>query len=143
MCGEIDEEVRFDEELFARLLALAGRYRINPAELPERPAHSIDAESDRHAYMDDLFRAGLARSLGDLSSLPEGQRAEGLASQAIVLARLAGWLAGNLPPGADLLRPVMEAMLDGYREPARSLAEAADHHHGHDHHHHHDHGHHH
>jgi hypothetical protein len=136
MCGEIDEEVRFDEELLARLAALAGRYGFKADDLPARPPRSIAAEADRHAYMDDLFRDGLARSLGDLSALPEGQRAEGLASQAIVLARLAGWLAGHLPPGADLVRATMEAMLDGSREPARALTEMADHHHGHEHHHH-------
>lgn len=141
MCGEIDEEVIFDEELWARLMALARRYRLTEAELPARPGRSIAAAADRHAYMDDLFRDGLARVLGDLSSLPEGQRAEGLASQAVVLARLAGWLAGNLPPEADVTRAAMEAMLDGAREPARALSEAADHHHGHDHHHHHGHSH--
>ena len=141
MCGEIDEEVRYDEELFARLAALAGRYRIDSAELPPRPPRSIAADADRHSYMDDFFRDGLARALGDLSALPEGQRAEGLASQAIVLARLAGWLAGHLPPGADLTRATMEAMLDGSRETARALSEMADHHHGHDHHHHHGHDH--
>lgn len=134
MCGDIDEEVGGEEDMMARLLVIAHSYGVAAADLPERPGRAIASDSDRHAYMDELFRDGLARSLGDLSSLPDGERAEGLASQAIVLARLAGLLAGNLPPGSDLLRAAMGAMLDGYDEPARSFAEAADHHHhAHDH----------
>lgn len=140
MCGDIDEEARLGDEIVARLLALAGRrYGIDVDNLSEAKACDIASDADRHAFMDESFRDGLATALAQLEALPEGQRAEGLASQAIVLARLAGLLAGNLPPGSDLLRTVMEAMLDGYGEPARAFAETAEHHH-HDHHRH-EHGH--
>jgi hypothetical protein len=135
MCGDIEEETQLEEELVARLLALAvRRYGIGSVEPPERPAHDIATDRDRHAYMDASFRDALIAALGQVESVPEGQRAEAIASQAIVLARLAGWLGGHLPPGADLMRSMMEAMLDGYGEPARSSAEAG-HHHNHHHHH--------
>jgi hypothetical protein len=136
MCGDIDEEVRLGEELAARLLSLAGqRYGIEAAELAGPASRDIASDGDRHAFMDESFRDALVAALGKVGAVPEGQRADALANQAIVLARLAGWLAGHLPPGADMMRPMMEAMLDGYGEPARTFEEAAAHHHHHHHHH--------
>ncbi|HEX2256802.1 MAG TPA: hypothetical protein VHG92_08915 [Afifellaceae bacterium] len=140
MCGDIDDEARFDDELLARLLALAGR-RYGVDGLPGQPARDIASDKDRHAFMDESFREALAAALGRVEAVPDGQRAEAIASQAIVLARLAGWLAGSLPPGADMMRTMMEAMLDGCGEPARAFAEAAEHHHHHEHGHGHGHGH--
>ena len=41
-----------------------------------------------------------------------------LAGQAIVFARLAGFLAAQFPPDADLFRMVTGAIVDGHSEPA-------------------------
>jgi hypothetical protein len=136
MCGDLEDDTRLDDELFARFLALARQYG---ATLPEsrRPQRAEPAgEEARHAYMSRLFSEVLTRSVGDAAACPEGRRADAIADQAIVLARLAGFLAGQLPPGSDLFRATVEAMMDGYGEPGRRRAEARDHHH---HHHHHEH----
>jgi hypothetical protein len=134
MCGDLEDDTRLDDELFARFLALARRYGASPPEL-RAPSMALAGEEGRHAYMSRLFSEILTRSISDAAAFPEGGRADAMAGQAIVLARLAGFLAGQLPPETDLFRAMVEAMTDGYGEPARRLAEAE----GHDHHHHHDH----
>ena len=135
MCGDLEDDTRLDDELFARLVALAGRYGVAPPEPRLRPA-GLAGEDARHAYMSRLFSEVLTRSVSDAAACPEGRRADAIADQAIVLARLAGFLAGQLPPGTDLFRAAVEAMMDGYGEPGRLRAEARDHHHHHHHHHH-------
>jgi hypothetical protein len=133
MCGDLDDDTRLDDELFARLVALAGRYGVAP---PERrpPSADLAGEDGRHAYMSRLFSEVLTRSVSDVAACPEGRRADAIADQAIVLARLAGFLAGQLPPDSDLFRATVEAMMDGYGEPGRRRAEARDHHRHHRHH---------
>jgi hypothetical protein len=136
MCGDLEDDTRLDDELFARFLALAKRYG---ATLPKsrRPQRAEPAgEEARHAYMSRLFSELLIRAVGDAAVSPEGRRADAIGDQAIVLARLAGFLAGQLPPETDLFRAMVEAMTDGYGEPARRLDEAHDHHHHHHRHHH-------
>lgn len=140
MCGDLDEDARLDDEIFGRVLALAQRYGATPAEDARPPVAALAADGERRAYMDALFRDTLARALGDAQAMPEGQRIDAIASQAIVFARLAGYLAGHLPPVADMFRTAVDAMLDGHGEPGRVLAERADHHHGHGHGHEHGHG---
>jgi hypothetical protein len=133
MCGDLEDDTRLDDELFARFLALARRYGAAPAE-PRRPMPPEAAgEEARHAYMSRLFAEMLGRAAGDAAAFPEGRRADAMAGQAIVLARLAGFLAGQLPPETDLFRAMVEAMTDGYGEPSRRRAEAQGHHHHHDH----------
>jgi hypothetical protein len=139
MCGDLDDDPWLDDELFARFLALAKRYGAAPPEHTQPVPADLAGEQARHAYMNRLFSEMLTRVVGDAAGCPEGRRAEAIADQAIVLARLAGFLAGQLPPETDLFRATIEAMTDGYGEPARRLAEARDHHHHHHHHHHHDH----
>jgi hypothetical protein len=134
MCGDLEDDTRLDDELFGRFLALARRYGAVPAE-PRPPSTALAGEDARHAYMSRLFSEVLTRLVGDAAAFPEGRRADAMAGQAIVLARLAGFLAGQLPPETDLFRAMVEAMTDGYGEPARRLDEAKSHHH----HHHHDH----
>jgi hypothetical protein len=60
-----------------------------------------------------------------------------LASEAIVLARLAGFLGGHLPPETDIFRNLVDALMDGHREPERQSLDrrkhAHDHHHAHGH----------
>jgi hypothetical protein len=133
MCGDLDDDTRLDDELFARFLALARRYGAAPAALDRPMTAEMAGEEARHAYMSRLFAEILARAVGDAAAFPEGRRADAMAGQAIVLARLAGFLAGQLPPETDLFRAMVEAMTDGYAEPRR-LAEAhGRHHHNHDH----------
>jgi urease accessory protein UreE len=57
-----------------------------------------------------------------------------------VLARLAGFLAGQVALNEDPMRKVMEALMHGYGE-AESPPERDHHGHGHEHHHDHDDGH--
>jgi hypothetical protein len=96
--------------------------------------------------MEQLFSAALGETLADVNGAAEDQKIDVIASRAIAFARLAGFLAGQLPPEADLFRSVVEAVSDGHAEPRRiadQLRAEMDHHHHHDHHHGHGHHHHH
>ena len=118
MCGEIDEYDRADEELFDRFLDLASRYGVSP-DAPDRNAPTeLSREAVRTAYMDGLFKDGLARVLADAVNLPEGERMDALAGRAIVFARLAGFLSGLFPPEADQFRIIIAALTEGHTEPA-------------------------
>lgn len=117
MCGDIDEASQIDENIFARFLALARTHGVHPPDKPAAVADGIGGMTERHAYMERLFRSGLSRCVSDASGLPEGERVDAIAGQAIVFARLAGFLAGQLPPGADLFRAAIEAFMDGHAEP--------------------------
>lgn len=141
MCGDVEDDKQADEELVARLLYISGAYGVTPKTLTARSGPPLSSDGDRPAYMSELFRRVLNHAVSDLSAIPGGQRTETIANQAIVLARLAGFLAGQLPPGDDITRPMLEAMLDGQAEPARTLARLRDEHHGHSHEDDHDHGH--
>ena len=84
--------------------------------LDERAADQPGAVSDAalHGYMDGLF--------GDIlnACIKDGRRVAGadayrvLASQSVVLARLAGFLAGHLDLREDPLRTSVEALMAGY-----------------------------
>ena len=141
MCGEVDEERQLDDEIVARLLYVSGGYGVTKDTLTARAAAPLSSDEGRPAYMSDLFRRVLNHAVSDLSAVPEGLRAETIANQAVVFARLAGFMAGQLPAGDDMMRAALEAMLDGQAEPARTFARLRDHdhghEHGHDHHHHH------
>lgn len=136
------------------IVAMAPAFsRRSASPVGARPAaghapENLDEAAGRGAYMDTLFADGLARVLADVDAAAEDEKIDAIACQAIALARLAGFVAGQLPPDADLFRAVIEAMTDGHAEPRRIAdqirAEQDDHHHhhhGHDHHHDHPHGH--
>jgi ABC-type nickel/cobalt efflux system permease component RcnA len=98
----------------------------------------------RAAYMEALFNAGMTRALSDTAAAEPEETVDAIASQAIAFARLAGFLAGQLPPEADLFRTTMEAMMAGHAETSRLSREyrhQQDHAHGHSHDHDHDHSH--
>lgn len=143
MCGEIDEQVLVGQDLMEHLRVIARTLHLPEDVRDDGGAPRGLAEPEgRAAYMEATFRAGLARAMGDIARADEGERVDALASQAIALARLAGFLAGQLPPEADLFRATIEALTTGHSEP-REMAEdllrhQQDHHH-HDHHHHHEH----
>ncbi|NNF24878.1 MAG: hypothetical protein HKN63_08765 [Rhodobacteraceae bacterium] len=133
MCGEIDEHVLIGQEMLERARALTKRMGL-PAPDAAREAPTGLAEADgRAAYMERIFRTGLAQALNDVARAGEDEMIDALASQAIALARLAGFLAGQLPPEADLYRAVIEAATAGHSEP-REMAEEQAHHHHHHHH---------
>src|SRR5689334_6988610 len=121
MCGDVEDERQNDDEVVARLLYIAGGYGVTLETLTARAAPPLATDDARPAYMADLFRRVLNHAISDLHAIPEGYRADTIANQAIVFARLAGFLAGQLPPGDDMMRATLEALLDGQAEPARAL----------------------
>jgi hypothetical protein len=141
MCGDVEEERQNDDEIVARLLYIAGGYGVTRETLTARNAPPLASDEARPAYMAELFRRVLNHAVSDVHAIPEGHRADTIANQAVVFARLAGFLAGQLPPGDDLMRATLEALLDGQAEPARALQRLHDHGHSHDHDHDHEHGH--
>ncbi|POF34524.1 hypothetical protein [Roseibium marinum] len=147
MCGEIDEQVTVGQDLLEHLRVIGRLLELKPGERATTVPKGLDEASGRAAYMEEIFRSGMAGALAGIAAAEEGEVVDALASQAIALGRLAGFLAGQLPPEADLFRGVIEAVTAGHNEP-REIADAhrrsADHHHhdqghihGHDHDHHH------
>lgn len=132
MCGDIEDDTGHDDVIYGRLVTHARRYGAVPGDRGPLPQDLADPQG-RGDYMDGLFRDALNRAVRDAAAATEGTRADAIASQAIVFARVAGFLAAQLPAGADLFRSSMEAFMDGHGEVAHG--------HRHDHHHHHDHGH--
>lgn len=136
MCGEIDEQVLIGQEMLDRARAMAKRMNLpEPGAAGDGPK-GLDEESGRAAYMERVFRSALARALDDVARAEEDETIDALAAQAIALARVAGFLAGQLPAEADLYRAVIEAATAGHGE-AREMGDAAAHDHHHHHHHHH------
>ncbi len=133
MCGEVEDERQNDDEIVARLLYVAGGHGVTQATLSARTAPPLTSDDGRPAYMADLFRRVLNHAISDLYAVPEGFRADTIANQAIVLARLAGFLAGQLPAGDGMMRATLEALLDGQAEPARTFQRLRDRDHGHSH----------
>ena len=116
MCGDLNEQEQIDDELFERFIELTQCFGVFP-EANGGPSQ-LDSEDARKIYMDDLFKAGLTRCLNDAAGLPNGERMDAVAGQAIVFARLAGFLTAQFPPEADLFRTVTGAVFDGHSEPA-------------------------
>lgn len=143
MCGEIEDDLQSDEELVARLLYIAGAHGVSRQTLSPRKTAPLASDDGRPSYMSDLFRRTLNEAASDLISIPDGFRAQTIANQAVVFARLAGFLAGQLPAGDDMMRAMLEALLDGQAEPDKALRRQRerDHGHSHDHEHDHEHGH--
>lgn len=140
MCGELDDDVQVDNDIFQRFLAIAGNHGAVPRADHEAPP-DLAGSAGRSAYMDTLFSGGLVRAVSDAAAAGDGQRVEAIAAQAIAFARLAGFLAGQLPPEADLFRGTIEALTDGHAMAGRTADRLR---HDHDRHHarhHHDHSH--
>lgn len=127
MCGELDEDTELGAELFDRLQILARPY-LRDATNTDRPKAFEEASADEamHLYMDRLFAALLKACVDDAGSVPAPNKADVVVAQSIVLARLAGLIAGQLPPQAETLRNGIEALMDGYNERDRPRG---DHHH--------------
>ncbi len=117
MCGEFDEQSRVDEELFDRFLELAATHGVMPGTPGSDTPTDLTEQSVRTAYLDRLFKAGLERAASDATNLPLGERMDVLAGQAIVFARLAGFLAGQFPAETDLFRTVVGTLVESHSEP--------------------------
>ncbi len=133
MCGDIEDDTSLDDELLARLTANAKKHDAIAGGRAGAGETGFSGGADRSRYMSKLFRDGLTRALADANAAPEGARADAIACQAIVLARLAGFLAGHIPPGTDMFRTLVDAMMDGHKEPAENMKRGAHDHHAHDH----------
>jgi hypothetical protein len=136
MCGDLEEEDTEAERLYAAFLQSAhtaiheaidhrggSRNRLD-GHAADQTADQTDSQVDGrpgavsdaalHGYMDGLF--------GDIlnACIKDGRRVGGpdayrvLASQSVVLARLAGFLAGHLDLREDPLRTSIEALMAGY-----------------------------
>lgn len=126
MCGDIESESPLEQVIIERFRAVADRYLA--------VAGTNAGQDPEHDYMDDLFATVLRKCADDIAGVENGGALAQLQAQGVVLARLAGILAGQLPPTAETLQASMDALLVGYRE-ARSAA-GDDHAHDHGHHHH-------
>lgn len=118
MCGEFDDQEHIDDELFERLIERTQHFGVVPKTGTSSGPSQLESEESRKAYMDDLFKAGLTRCVNDAAGLPNGGRMDAVAGQAIVFARLAGFLTAQFPPETDLFRSVTAAVFDGHNEVA-------------------------
>jgi hypothetical protein len=136
MCGEIEEDGPSDveERLHSRFINHA---RILLAQYAKAPKPKDPNELN--AYMDKLFTDALSRAARDSDGADDAYAR--LASQPLVFARLAGFLAAHMSLQEDPLRKVIEAMMLGYGEGEEMTAIDHDHGHSHDHSHDHEHGH--
>ena len=123
MCGDLEEEDRLEGDLYQRFL-------VHSQAMLERP----DSAGDLNRYLDGLFNAVLKRCLTDAEAVANPNAYKQVAMQALVMARLAGFLAGHVALNEDPMRKVMEAVMLGYQEAEKPPERD---HHGH----HHDHGH--
>ena len=133
MCGDIDDDTSLDDELLARLTAHAKKYGAVVSDRAGASETGFSGEAERSQYMSALFRDSLSRALSDATAAPDGAHTDAIACQAIVYARLAGVLAGHIPPGADMFRTVVDAVMDGHKEPSEFADRQHHGHHAHDH----------
>ena len=128
MCGDLDEEPRIETDLYQRFL-------VQSRAMLERPL----ARGEMNRYLDELFQTVLKRCVDDAEKVASPNAYRQVAMQSLVLARLAGFLAGQVALNEDPMCKLLEAVMLGYQEaqtpPLRD-------HHGHGQDHDHDHGHH-
>ena len=124
MCGDLEEQDSESERLYAAFAEAAheavheaidhrgGSRKCLDGEGGEPGGHVSD--ESLHRYMDGLFGDILNACVRD-SRLADGpDRYRVLACQSIVLARLAGFLAGRLDLREDPLASSIEALMAGY-----------------------------
>lgn len=127
MCGDLEPEDRLESDLHQRFV-------VHSHAMLGVPAGS----GEMNAYLDRLFKSVLRQCLHEAEQEPAGSAYRTMAMQSLVLARLAGFLAGHVGLNEDPLRKLMEATMLGYQE-AEATPERD--HHGHEHAHGHDHDH--
>jgi hypothetical protein len=124
MCGDLEEPDGESERLYGVFLQAAeaaiheaidhrgGSRRRIERQQDDPGEHLPDASL--HAYMDGLFADILSACIKDARKASSAERYRVLASQSIVLARLAGLLAGHLDPREEPLASSIEALMAGY-----------------------------
>ena len=133
MCGDLegpdgeaerlyDHFVQAAEEAIHEAIDHRGGSRGRIEQQSESGDHLPDAAL--HAYMDGLFADILRACLKDARKTSSAERYRAFASQSIVLARLAGFLAGYRDPHEDPLASAIEALMAGYSQ--RSSAHSHD-----------------
>lgn len=149
MCGDLEEDDTEAQRLYDGFLHAAhsaiheavdhqGGSRAALAGEGGAEADTLPDES-LHRYMDGLFGDVLNACIKDARQVGEGERYRVLASQAVVLARLAGFLAAQLDLRSDPLRNSIEALMAGYGAESGEHDSESGHHghgghgHGHDH----------
>jgi hypothetical protein len=132
MCGDLEPEDRIESDLYQR-------FRVHSQAMLEQASKG----GEMHRYLDGLFKDVLRRCVADAdradganSALAADQTGEltgyrTMAMQSLVLARLAGFLAGQVALNEDPMRKVMEAVMHGYGE-AEAPPERDHHGHAHD-----------
>lgn len=136
MCGEVEDNSQIGAELHAQVHALArGIGLVQQASAELNGPSNLESVDGRATYSSELFDAGLRRVLADLAHADENEMVDAIACQAIAFARLAGFVAAQLPPEADLYRTVIDALTSGHAETTQIAREhhAQDHHHYHHH----------
>ncbi len=129
MCGDFEEDREGVDQAYGAFLHAAHAaihdavdHRGGSRSLPDGAL----SDRDLHRYMDGLFADILRACITDGGRAGDADRYRLLSGQAVVLARLAGFVAGRLDLGQDPLRTTLEAVMAGYAaEP-----EAHHHHHG-------------
>lgn len=138
MCGDFEEDDLADDHLFGRFLELAKKLGVHPSEQSLKGHLNLQNSEEREHYMTELFNAGLTRSVNDVQFIPKaGEKGATIAIQAVVFARLAGFLAAQVPSESNMMRALMEATLAGFADAQQQVSEWEEH----GHHHHHEHGH--
>ena len=136
MCGDLEEQDPESERLYAGFVEAAqaaiheaidhrGGSRRRLQEQRRDPADPLSDEA-LHGYMDGLFGDILTACIKDGRLAGGADRYRVLASQSIVLARLAGFLASRLDLREDPLASAIEALMAGY-SPRGAREQAHDH----------------
>ena len=130
MCGDFEDDQAGEELAYGAFLH-AAHAAIHDAVDHRGGSRNLSgaplSDHDLHQYMDGLFADLLRACITDGGRAAEADRYRLLSVQAVVVARLAGFLAGRLDLGQDPLRSTIEALMAGY-----SAAEPEIHHHHHD-----------
>ena len=128
MCGDLEEDDTELQRLYAGFLqaahtaiheAIDHRGGSRGALVDSHDAGHDESGGDvsdasLHRYMDGLFGDILNACIKDARPVGEAGSYRVLASQAVVLARLAGFLARQLDLRSDPLRTSIEALMAGY-----------------------------
>ena len=128
MCGDLEEDDTELQRLYAGFLQAAhtaiheaidhrGGSRgalVDGHDAGHDESGGDVSDASLHRYMDGLFGDILNACIKDARPVGEASQYRVLASQAVVLARLAGFLARQLDLRSDPLRTSIEALMAGY-----------------------------
>jgi len=128
MCGDLEEQDSEAERLYGQFLFAAQTAIHDATEHRGGNRARLDGhegplpDKDVFGYMDGLFADVLGACLRDAKRVSEPERYRVLSSQAVVLAKLAGFLAGHLDLREDPLRTSISALMGGYDSAASGPA---------------------